>query len=347
VLVGRRLARFRVRVYPADDGLGCGRIGLEILDLDLDPFVRLGLGLLVRSLVCLLVEHSLPRSLRPRPLRWSRRTLTPIALVPLASVANRSMSRPPGLSDKPCSVVAVAAAPLTVQYAARMAGDEWWTVDDPAVFGPVAVEVKVGEIPLHEGDYLYARWESDQYLKEGIVREESLLLLGRDGETIEIDAGYVIQVVRPQGNLAGKVLLDGAWLKGAATPTRGPATAGSARMRPTREQLANMLPEHGEADLAERVLTITAVELERIGDLGGYYAWSEEALDLLGGSMGGTRALCLATIDVLEAGTVRDLRQTRTQFELEMGLTPELSDVELAQEHLLRLRGTAEERPRF
>lgn len=62
-------------------------------------------------------------------------------------------------------------------------------------------------------------------------------------------------------------------------------------MRPTREQLANMLPEHGEADLAERVLSITDAELERIGDLGGYYAWSEEALELLGGSMGGTSAL--------------------------------------------------------
>ena len=108
-----------------------------------------------------------------------------------------------------------------------MASDEWWTVDDPAVFGPVAVEVKVGEIPRHQGDYLYARWESEQYLKPGIEREESLLLLDRDGETIEIDAGYVIQVVRPRENLAGKVLLDHTWRKGAMTPTRGPATPGS------------------------------------------------------------------------------------------------------------------------
>ena len=28
-----------------------------------------------------------------------------------------------------------------------MASNEWWTDDDPAVFGPVVVEVKVGEIP--------------------------------------------------------------------------------------------------------------------------------------------------------------------------------------------------------
>jgi hypothetical protein len=54
-----------------------------------------------------------------------------------------------------------------------------------------------------------------------------LLLLDRDGETIEIDAGYVIQVVRPQGNLAGKVLVDHTWRKGGMTPTRGPATPGS------------------------------------------------------------------------------------------------------------------------
>jgi hypothetical protein len=108
-----------------------------------------------------------------------------------------------------------------------MASDEWWTFDDPAVFGPVAVEVKVDEIPRHQGDYLYARWETDQYLKPGIVREESLLLLRHDGETIEIGAGYVIQVVRPQGNVPGKVLLAQTWRKGAMTPTRGPATPGS------------------------------------------------------------------------------------------------------------------------
>jgi hypothetical protein len=108
-----------------------------------------------------------------------------------------------------------------------MASDEWWTADDPAVFGPVAVEVKVGEIPRHQGDYVYARWESEQHLEPSIEREESLLLLDRDGATIEIDPGYVIQVVRPHGNLAGKVLLDQTWRKGAMTLTRGPATPGS------------------------------------------------------------------------------------------------------------------------
>lgn len=106
-------------------------------------------------------------------------------------------------------------------------------------------------------------------------------------------------------------------------------------MAPTREQLANMLPQHGEEDLAERVLTITDAELARIGELGAYYAWSVEAFEL-GLGMGGTRAFCLATIDMLE-GNMRELRQTRTSGELRWGLTPELSDVELAREHSLRL----------
>ena len=108
-----------------------------------------------------------------------------------------------------------------------MASDKWWIVEDPAVFGPVAVEVMVGEIPRHQGDYLYARWETDEYLKPGIVREESLLLLDPEGQTVEIDAGYVVQVVRSKNDLPGKVLLTGTWQKGAMIRTRGPATSGS------------------------------------------------------------------------------------------------------------------------
>jgi hypothetical protein len=45
-----------------------------------------------------------------------------------------------------------------------MAKDEWWSVEDPAVFGPVAVEVEVSENARHHGDYLYAKWESEEYL---------------------------------------------------------------------------------------------------------------------------------------------------------------------------------------
>jgi hypothetical protein len=115
-------------------------------------------------------------------------------------------------------------------------------------------------------------------------------------------------------------------------------------MRPTREQLAHyFLPQYGEVDLAERALTITDAELERIGDLAGYYAWSEEAFELLGGSMGGTRAACLATIDVLEAD-MRDLGRNQTQQELDWG-TPERSADQLADERSLRLRATAGSRP--
>ena len=87
------------------------------------------------------------------------------------------------------------------------------------------------------------------------------------------------------------------------------------RMRVSRETLAAMLREHGEDDLAERALSLSADELARIGTLGSYYAFSEDAM-ALGGSMGGARALSLATIDVLE-NTGRDLRLSRTEWERE------------------------------
>src|ERR1700729_2077109 len=81
----------------------------------------------------------------------------------------------------------------------------------------------------------------------------------------------------------------------------------------SREVLAGMLRQHGEDDLAERALSLSDDELARIGTLGAYYAFSENAM-ALGGSMGGTRALSLATIDVLEE-TGRDLRWSRTEWE--------------------------------
>ena len=74
-----------------------------------------------------------------------------------------------------------------------------------------------------------------------------------------------------------------------------------------------MLRQHGEDDLAERALALSDDELARIGTLGAYYAFSEDAM-ALGGSMGGTRALSLATIDVLE-NTGRGLRWSRTESE--------------------------------
>ena len=59
-----------------------------------------------------------------------------------------------------------------------------------------------------------------------------------------------------------------------------------------RNTLANMLCSHGEDDLAECALSLTGDELTRVGTLGAYYAWSEQAL-ALGGSMRGARALSL------------------------------------------------------
>jgi hypothetical protein len=78
-----------------------------------------------------------------------------------------------------------------------------------------------------------------------------------------------------------------------------------AKLGVSRETLAGMLRQHGEDDLAERAPSLSDDELARIGTLGAYYAFSENAM-ALGGSMGGTRALSLATIDVLE-DTGRDL----------------------------------------
>ncbi len=75
-----------------------------------------------------------------------------------------------------------------------------------------------------------------------------------------------------------------------------------------------MLRAHGEDDLAERALSVSDDELARIGTLADYYAFSEDAM-ALGGSMGGRRALSLATIDVLE-DTGRDLRCHHTDGEV-------------------------------
>jgi hypothetical protein len=112
----------------------------------------------------------------------------------------------------------------------------------------------------------------------------------------------------------------------------------------TREQLAHsFLPQYGEANLAERVLTITDGELDRIGELAAYYAWSQDALELFGGSMGGTRAMCLATIDVLE-GNMRDPRLSQSLQESRWD-TPKPDSIQLEQEHSLRRSATAEGTP--
>jgi CDI immunity proteins len=101
-----------------------------------------------------------------------------------------------------------------------------------------------------------------------------------------------------------------------------------------REVLAGMLRAHGEDGLAERALSLSDDELARIRTLGGYYAFSEDAL-ALGGSMGGTRALALATIDVLDA-TGRNLQRHRTQQEVALGMSEEPDVQERVRDRELR-----------
>jgi hypothetical protein len=116
-----------------------------------------------------------------------------------------------------------------------------------------------------------------------------------------------------------------------------------ARLHVQRSTLARMLRSHGEDDLAERVASISDDELARIGTLGAYYAFSEDAM-ALGGSMGGARACSLATIDVLE-GTGRDLRRHRSDGELGRGLSEEPDESERAMDRELRLHAAEKQLP--
>ncbi|MGH2885874.1 MAG: hypothetical protein ACRDPA_24805 [Solirubrobacteraceae bacterium] len=114
-------------------------------------------------------------------------------------------------------------------------------------------------------------------------------------------------------------------------------------IRVRRDTLAEMLRSHGEDDLAERVVSLTDDELTRIGTLGAYYAWSEDAF-ALGGGMGGARALSLASIDVLES-TGRDLRRHHTDAELASGWSEEPDASERARDRELRLHAAEKQLP--
>jgi hypothetical protein len=116
-----------------------------------------------------------------------------------------------------------------------------------------------------------------------------------------------------------------------------------ARLGVQRDTLARMLRSHGEDGLAERAASITDDELARIGRLGAYYAFSEDAL-ALDGSMGGARALSLASIDVLE-GTGRDLRRHHTDWELAFGLSEAPDASERARDRELRLQAAENQLP--
>jgi CDI immunity proteins len=105
-------------------------------------------------------------------------------------------------------------------------------------------------------------------------------------------------------------------------------------VRVSREVLAGMLRKHDEDDLAQRALSVSDDELARIGTLADYYAFSEDAM-ALGGSMGGARALSLATIDVLE-GTGRDLRLSRTEWEREGSAFDPFAEDDVVRDRELR-----------
>jgi hypothetical protein len=111
----------------------------------------------------------------------------------------------------------------------------------------------------------------------------------------------------------------------------------------SREVLAGMLRQHGEEDLAERALTLTDDEVARIGTLGAYYAFSEDAM-ALGGSMGGARALSLATIDVLE-NTGRDLRWSRSEWGREESSADRFADEDAVLDGALRRNASGQQIP--
>jgi hypothetical protein len=116
-----------------------------------------------------------------------------------------------------------------------------------------------------------------------------------------------------------------------------------AKLGVSREVLAGMLRQHGEDDLAERALSLSDDELARIGTLGAYYAFSEDAMEL-GGSMGGTRALSLASIDVLEnAG--RDLRWSRTEWEHEGSSSDRFAEGDVVMDRELRRHAAEQQIP--
>lgn len=110
---------------------------------------------------------------------------------------------------------------------------------------------------------------------------------------------------------------------------------GLPRLTPTRRTLANFLRSYGEDDLAERSLTTTDEELDRIAILGAHYAFSDVAMEH-GGSMGSARALSLAALDVLE-GSGRDLHRTRSEGDLNAGMPEALDEQELERLRMVRL----------
>ena len=114
-------------------------------------------------------------------------------------------------------------------------------------------------------------------------------------------------------------------------------------VRVSRQVLAGMLRQHGEDELAERALSVSDDELARIGTLASYYAFSQDAMEL-GGSMGGARALSLATIDVLES-TGRDLHLSRPEWEREGSSVDEFAEHDVVRDRELRRHAAEQQMP--
>jgi hypothetical protein len=74
-----------------------------------------------------------------------------------------------------------------------------------------------------------------------------------------------------------------------------------------RNTLVRCLLAHDERDLVERVPSVTDEELERIGERADWYAFSSEDA-MPNDSMGTSRAISLAAVDVLE-GASRELKR--------------------------------------
>jgi len=79
-----------------------------------------------------------------------------------------------------------------------------------------------------------------------------------------------------------------------------------------RDTLVRALLAHGENELAGRTPSLSDEQLERIGELAEHYAVSPEHAAPQGGSIGITRAISLATLDVVE-GASRELHRTEGQ----------------------------------
>lgn len=75
-----------------------------------------------------------------------------------------------------------------------------------------------------------------------------------------------------------------------------------------RDTALRVLLSHGENDLGERVPSLTEEELTRIGERAEHYTFSDEHSAQTGGSMGVSRAISLAAVEVLE-GASRELHR--------------------------------------